>query len=150
MKLSKNFDLSEFTKTNVKADNSPQDTHLENIKELTINILQPIREIYGKPITITSGYRSSKVNKVVGGADSSQHSKGEAVDLVCEDKVRLFLIIMIMNNFDQLIWEYGDDDTPDWIHVSYSSIQCRRQILKAVKENGVTKYLPLQLKFQAK
>ena len=144
MRLSENFDLSEFTRTNVKANNTPENIHLENIKALTENILQPVRKIYGKSITITSGFRSSEVNKKVGGAATSQHSKGEAADLVCEDKAKLFEIIKSLDNFDQLIWEYGNDKSPDWVHVSYSKSRCRKQILRAIKQNGKTKYIPFQ------
>lgn len=142
MQLSENFDLSEFTRTNVNADNTPVSDHIENMKALTENVLQPVRNIYGKSISITSGFRSSEVNKKVGGAATSQHTKGEAADLVCEDKAKLFEIIKNLNNFDQLIWEYGNDKSPDWIHVSYSKSRCRKQILKAMKQNGKTKYIP--------
>jgi hypothetical protein len=142
MRLSENFDLSEFTRTNVKANNNPEIAHIENIKALTENVLQPVRKIYGKSISITSGFRSSEVNKKVGGAATSQHSKGEAADLVCEDKTKLFEIIKNLDNFDQLIWEYGNDKSPDWVHVSYSKSRCRKQILRAIKQNGKTKYIP--------
>ena len=81
IKLSKNFSLSEFTRTSSSEDNTPNEEQIEAIRLLVEMILQPLRDLYGKPIKINSGFRSSAVNSAIGGVDSSQHSKGEAVDI---------------------------------------------------------------------
>jgi zinc D-Ala-D-Ala carboxypeptidase len=137
--LSKNFTLHELVRTNAPIPNVPSTAEIDNLKELVVNVLQPAREIYGKPITITSGFRSKEVNAHVGGATNSQHVKGEAVDITCADNSELFDIIRQLD-FDQLIWEFGNDIQPKWLHVSYKKSGNRREILKAKKVNGKTIY----------
>ena len=137
--LSKNFTLSELVRTNAPIPNVPSAEEVANLKELVVNVLQPAREIFGKPITVTSGFRSKAVNAHVGGATNSQHVKGEAVDVVCDDNSELFDIIRQLD-FDQLIWEFGNDIQPKWIHVSYKKSGNRRDILKAKKVKGKTIY----------
>ena len=113
------FNLTELTRTSVSANNTPEASAVDNLIALVDNVLDPLRERYGKPIRVTSGYRSKEVNERVGGAPTSQHTKGEAVDFVCEDMKAAFEIIRAHLPFDQLIWEKGDSRQPQWIHVSF-------------------------------
>jgi hypothetical protein len=127
----------------------PTPEHIENFKKLAENIFQPIRDHFGAPIHLSSGYRSAALNKAVGGSSSSQHCKGEAIDIDMDGTAitnkQIFDFIKANLNFDQLIWEFGTDANPDWVHVSYNSDGAqRKQILKAVKAGGATKYLPLK------
>ena len=130
MQLSKNFTLAELTRTNAPYENYPQVKERIALKQLVDNVLQPLRDMYGKPIAVNSGYRSPIVNKHVGGAKNSQHTKGEAVDITGgskeENKV-LFELIRDHLPFDQLINEYNYT----WIHVSYKALKDsnRKQIL---------------------
>ncbi len=113
------FNLTELTRTSVNVNNTPEASAVDNLIALVDRVLDPLRERYGKPIRVTSGYRSKEVNKRVGGAPTSQHTKGEAVDFVCEDMKAAFEIIREHLPFDQLIWEKGDSRQPQWIHVSF-------------------------------
>lgn len=140
MNLSKNFTLEELIKTSVKADNSPTPEAKSALKELVENVLQPVRDILNEPLIITSGFRSSKVNKAVGEAGNSQHTKGEAADVECSNNKLLFDTIRNKVVFDQLIWEYGDDNAPAWVHVSYKTQGNRKEVLRAYKTNGKTVY----------
>lgn len=126
----KYFTLNELTKTSTRISNIPNAEQIANLTYLVENLLDEAREQLGMPITVTSGYRSKAVNKAVGGVATSQHTKGEAVDLVCRDNARLFNIIKTMN-FDQLIWEKGNSIQPAWVHVSLKRIGInRKQIIK--------------------
>lgn len=144
MKLSEHLTRAEFeysdTAINRGISNSMTDQHLKNAINLAVNIFEPIRKYRGKPIKINSGYRSSALNRAIGGSKSSQHCSGEAVDLpLTADEFHF-----IKNNlvFDQLIWEFGTDLQPSWVHVSFSSTRKNRmQVLKAKKVGGKTKYL---------
>lgn len=140
MNLSKNFTLDELTVTDTGLLNPPTLQSKQALTDLVLNVLQPTRDLLGIPITVTSGYRSDAVNKAVGGAKTSQHCKGEAADLVCSDNRLLFEVIRGSVVFDQLIWEYGTDEQPQWVHVSYRSQGNRGEVLRAVKENGRTTY----------
>ena len=145
MKLSKNLSLSEVIKSNTAIkngiDNSPTLVHLKNLEMLAEKIFQPIREHFGVPIGISSGYRSKALNSIIGGSSSrSQHCKGQALDLDADiyGKVtnkEIFDFIVENLEFDQLINEFNYS----WIHVSYSDNN-RKQVLKAYKEKGKTKY----------
>lgn len=129
MKLTKNFTLSELTRTNTGITNNPNKEELQAIIRLTGKVLQPLRDIYGKPITVNSGFRSYAVNRAVGGARGSQHQKGEAADITVHTKEgnrELFEIIKNELEYDQLINEYDYS----WIHVSYRAGENRKQILK--------------------
>lgn len=130
MRLSENFTLDELTVTGTGLLNVPTPGELDNLKLLVEHVLQPLREAYGQPIRVTSGFRSMAVNASVGGAATSQHTKGEAVDLVCRDNAAIFRIIRDRLPFDQLIWEKGDDMEPDWVHVSYKPFGGRREVLR--------------------
>jgi len=154
MKLSKNLSLSEVVKSNTATrrgiDNTPSDEHLKNLKTISVEVFQPLRDELGEPIGISSGYRSDALNEAIGGSKISQHSKGEALDLDgdifgnLENSV-IFEYIKKHIDFDQLIWEFGNDKNPDWVHVSFvSKKENRNEILQAVRVNGKTKYIKLK------
>lgn len=128
--LSKNFTLAELTVTGTGLPNKPTEAEIANLQALVTKVLQPLRELYGKPIKVNSGYRSAVVNRAIGGATNSQHSTGEAADLDAADNTSLFLLIRQFLPFDQLIWEGGTDTQPDWVHVSYRAGQNRKQVLR--------------------
>ena len=129
------FALKEFVKSNTAArlgiNNNPSEAVKKNIELLVEKILDPLRESFGKPIIVTSGYRCKELNKAVGGAAKSQHMSGEAADIrTVEDsksanKELFNLIIELGLPFDQLINEHDYD----WVHVSYGK-RNRRMILK--------------------
>ena len=131
-KLGKYFSLEELTVTHENLDNTPGPIHIQKLKELVKNILDPLREMINEPIAVNSGYRTVAVNKAVGGAQKpiSQHTKGEAADIECFDNAKLFQTIRDHFQFDQLIWEKGNDRQPDWIHISFKSKRNRNQVLK--------------------
>ena len=142
MKISKNFTLQEFLVTTTGLNNQLTSDALANIEYLAKNLLQPLRDMYGKPIRITSGYRSVEVNKAVGGSTTSQHTKGQAVDIVADDNQALFDLIKSNFEFDQLIWEYGTDKQPSWVHVSIKKTGNRKQARRAIKNKlGKTLYV---------
>jgi hypothetical protein len=151
MQLSTNLSLAEVTRSETAKrrgiSNMPTPEHIENFKKLAINIFQPIREHFGKPIIISSGYRSAELNKAIGGSLSSQHCSGEAIDIDMDGtditNAQIFNYIKENLNFDQMIWEFGTDTNPDWVHVSFASNRSqRKQILVAKKVNGKTTYTP--------
>ena len=152
MKLSKNLSLAEVVRSESAkrndVDNTPTAAHIENLKKLANNVFQPIRDHFKKPILISSGYRSEKLNRLVPGTSiTSQHSQGEALDIDMDGtkitNKQVFDFIKDNLVFDQLIWEHGTDANPAWVHVSYeSSGKQRKQVLKAVKKNNTTKYIP--------
>lgn len=151
MQLSKNLSLAEVIRSETAkrrgVSNMPTDAHIANFKLLAEKVFQPIRDHFGVPIHISSGYRSAALNKAIGGAASSQHCTGEAIDIDMDGtsvtNAQIFNYIKDNLEFDQLIWEFGTDSNPDWVHVSYESTgKQRKQILKAVKSGGATKYLP--------
>lgn len=117
MRLTDNFTLKELTKTNTGLPNLITDLEIDNLTRLCQKVLQPLRDIYGKPIIVNSGYRSERVNKAVGGVPTSQHRKGEAADITAgsrEENKKLFDILKTME-FDQLItYDYR------FLHVSYT------------------------------
>ncbi|MCL3782034.1 peptidase M15 [Prolixibacteraceae bacterium JC049] len=113
-----------------------------NIRSLIRNVLVPVREKF-ENTQITSGYRSPKLNSVIGGVAVSQHIKGEALDLVNAKRSNKELFLFIKENlkFDQLIWEFGDDKNPEWVHVSYKrNGNNRNMILRSAKLNNKTCY----------
>jgi len=140
MKLGKYFTLEELIVTNEKIDNTPSALAKLKLEVLVQNLLDPVREKYGFPICVNSGFRTFAVNKAIGGAIKpiSQHTKGEAADLECADNARLFYLIRDNFDFDQLIWEEGDNLQPDWVHVSYKANGNRKQILKFKNKKQVS------------
>jgi hypothetical protein len=122
-------------------DNTPSDIAINNLRLLCNNVLQPLRDHMDESIKVNSGYRSPDLNKKIGGSKSSQHCLGQAADISCGERTAE-IYEYIKNNliFDQIIWEFGDDDNPDWVHVSYSSTKNRKQCLRAYKINNKTIY----------
>lgn len=145
MKLTENFSLEELTQTGHNTINVPDIKQKEALKLLAEKVLQPAREILGRPIRVTSGFRSVTTNRLVGGAKTSQHLKGEAADLQCDNNQELFDLIKDYLEFDQLIYEHTGPTGPAWIHVSYSKKGNRGQILQAIKVGSRTTYLPYKL-----
>lgn len=148
-KISKHVSYKEATfsqtATRKDIDNTPSPEILERMKALAENIFEPLRAHVGGPIKINSFYRSINLNVAIGGAKSSQHTRGEAMDI--DDTFGhmsnkdMFAFIKDELDFDQLIWEFGDDNNPAWIHVSYVSPKNnRRRMLKAEKKDGKTMY----------
>jgi hypothetical protein len=128
--------------------NMPTAEHLENMKALGTNVFDKVREHIGKPIGLSSGYRSEALNNAIkGSSKTSQHCKGEAVDIDADiyggtTNKEIFDFIRLNLDFDQLIWEFGNYEQPDWVHVSYKrNGGNRKSILKAVRVNGEPKYL---------
>jgi hypothetical protein len=152
MNLSEHLSLIEVTKSDTAKrlgiSNTPTEAHLENLKMLADRIFEPIREHFGVPIHISSGYRSAELNKATAGSSAtSQHCLGQALDLDQDgfntgvSNADVFNFIHKNLNYDQLIWEYGTDKNPDWVHVSYSpSGKQRKSTLRCTRVNGVPHY----------
>ena len=153
MKISPNLNLAEITRSDTAKrhgiDNTPTAEHLENFKLLADKVFEPIREHFKTPIFISSGYRSKDLNAFIKGSASSQHCKGQAIDIDMDGsngKVTNRMVFDFIKNkldFDQLIWEFGTDFNPDWVHVSYVKGKNRKQKLKAIRTSGKTTYLAL-------
>jgi len=141
MNLSAHVTLAEFqessTATTHGINNKMNESQIASAKLLCENVFEPLRIHLNTPIKISSAYRSVQLNKMIKGSLSSQHCKGEAMDLQIGSKG--FNFIKGKLDFDQLIWEFGNDENPSWVHVSYSS-KNRKQVLKATKKNGKTIY----------
>ena len=151
MKLSENLDLSEVIRSESAKrsgiDNMPTEKHLESLKILATNIFQPIREHFGTPIHISSGYRSEKLNRLVPGTSlTSDHCFGRAIDIDMDGtKISnndVFHYIKNNLKFKQLIAEFPINGNLSWVHVSYDENNLKNQILIATKKNGETVYLP--------
>ena len=153
MKISKHLSLSEVFRSETAKrrgiSNTPTAEHLENFKLLADNLFEKIRAHFGVPIHISSGYRSKELNDAIGGSKTSQHSKGQAIDIDMDGSSSGVTNADVYNyieenlDFDQLIWEFGTDNNPDWVHVSYTNGKNRKQKLKAVRTNGKTSYVNL-------
>jgi hypothetical protein len=153
MKISEHLDLSEVTRSETAKrkgiNNTPTPEHLENFKKLAENIFEPIRKHFGVPIHISSGYRSKLLNTAIGGSLTSQHCSGEAIDLDMDGSSSdvtnkmIFDFIKDNLNFDQLIFEFGTKDKPDWVHASFETNgKQRKQILRAIKVGSKSLYKP--------
>jgi hypothetical protein len=149
MKLSRNLRLVELIRSEsakrLGISNKPTEEHIENMMLLAQKVFEPIRAHFNTPIYISSGYRSAALNKAIKGAASSQHCKGEAIDIDMDGSSVItnkdvFMYIKDNLEFDQLIWEFGDDNNPDWVHVSYTKEGNRKQVLVAFREDKQTKY----------
>lgn len=143
VKISNNITYKEATKSRTASkhglDNKPDGEPLKNMKLVAEKIFQPVREHFGVRIYISSFFRSEEVNKKTGGSKKSQHVQGKAIDMdadVFGEITNADIFKYIKNNleFDQLIWEFGDDYNPDWVHVSYNEGKNRKNILVAYKE----------------
>ena len=148
MRLSKNFTMAEFTKSQTAErqgiDNTPEGEHLDAAIALFENVVQPVRDKFGTTV-INSGYRSPDLNAAVGGSSKSQHCKGEAADIECPGTPNAELAEWIRDNleFDQLILEFYTPGIPDsgWVHVSYKADGSnRKSILTASRIDGKTQY----------
>lgn len=149
MRLSENFTLTEFTKSQtglrLGIDNDPQGEHLENLRHLVNEIIQPVRSHYGRVMTINSGYRSPALNQAIGGASTSQHCRGEAADIEIPGVPNYDLALYIQQHceFDQLILEFYTPGIADsgWVHVSLRRDgKNRKQTLTAMRQKGKTVY----------
>ena len=145
MKLSKNLSLAEVTRSQTAKrlgiDNTPDDWEIENLRAIAESVFQPLRDAVGHPIYVSSGFRCKLLNEAIGGALRSQHIQGRALDLdadvfgVCTN-ADIFRYILNNLEFDQLIWEFGDEDNPDWVHVSYVRDGLNRgRCLKALRDD---------------
>ena len=140
MKLSKNLSLSEClvsqTAKRLGISNEPKKEHLENLQLIATNIFQPLREGLNNPIYVSSGYRSEELNEAIkGSSKTSQHMRGEALDLDADvyggvTNADIFYFIKDNLEFDQLIWEYGTKDNPNWVHVSFREGNNRGSIFR--------------------
>jgi len=149
--LSKYTTLQEVIKSNqasvLKIPNIPNAEQVANLKLVCTEVFDKVREHFGKPIGISSGFRSVELNNRIGGSKSSQHMEGKALDIDGDlyggvSNKAIFDYIKNNCNFDQLIWEFGTENAPDWVHVSYNKEVNRKQILRAIKSGGKTIYRP--------
>jgi hypothetical protein len=154
MNLSKNLSLGEVTKSRTAVrlgiDNTPDDWTIENLRAVAEDVFQPLRNAFGTPIYVSSGYRSQELNAAIGGSKRSQHIQGRALDLDADvfggcTNGEIFRYILNNLTFDQLIWEFGDQDNPDWVHVSYVRDGVNRgRCLKACRDDrGKVYYEPI-------
>ena len=151
MKLTKNFSLKELTASQTAErkgiDNTPSPTHQDNLKSLCEMILQPVRDHFGRVVSISSGYRSPELCTAIGSKITSQHARGEAADFEIFGVSNKELADYINENldYDQLILEYWKKEDPNsgWVHCSYTNGNNRKQYLRAYKEDGKTKYEPM-------
>jgi hypothetical protein len=148
MKLTQNFSLAEMVKSETALrrglDNTPGDEEIENMRKLAENVLQPVREAFGKGVKVNSGFRHPEVNAAVGGSKTSDHCKGQAADIEIPGIANADLAQWIVDNCDfrQVILEFYTPGIPDsgWVHVSYVEGDNKKQVLTAMKENGKTVY----------
>jgi len=151
MKISDHISMKEALRSNTAQrlgiDNMPDNDTLVTMQITAQHIFEPLRNHFNEPIYISSFYRSPELNKAIGGSAKSQHCKGEAIDIddvySKASNADFFNYIKDKLEFDQLIWEFGDNENPAWVHVSYSLGKNRMRILKAIKENGKTKYIDI-------
>jgi zinc D-Ala-D-Ala carboxypeptidase len=134
--ISKHITVKEATQsataTRLKINNTPSAEVLANMKLVAEKCFEPLRDWYGKPITINSFYRSPALNKAVKGAKNSDHVKGMAIDLDAgsnSENLKLFNWLKDNVEYKQLIHEYGDKSGPEWVHISYDSKDLRTQLL---------------------
>jgi hypothetical protein len=144
-RLTANFTLAELTKTRFSLDNTPSPKVVENLQLLCEKVLQPLRDAVG-PVNVTSGYRSKAVNEAVNGARNSDHLWGYAADLQSPDGNHRKLYDWLKANamFTQLIYEFGNDTQPQWVHVSYNPKDLKREILRARNVGKRVTYSRLQ------
>lgn len=151
MQLTKHFSVSELSRSEAAIrkdiDNTPPPEAVENLRALAENVLQPLRDKLGKPLRVNSAYRNHAVNQAIGSSSSSQHTKGEAADIEfpgVDTKALASLIVSLGLPFDQLILEFYTPGDPrsGWVHVSHKrGGPQRKEIMRAVKQNGRTLYL---------
>jgi hypothetical protein len=153
VRISKNLTLAELTKSQTAVrrgiDNTPLPQHVENLRLVAEKVFEPVRQHFGVPIAVTSGYRSEALNKAIGGSKTSEHCLGMALDLDADmlggvTNREIFEYILRNLDFNQLIWEFGDSKNPDWVHVSYRPSGNKKEVLRAFKNSssGATRYRP--------
>lgn len=149
MQLSKNLYLSEVTKSQTAIQkgikNEPTKEEIQNLKDIAENIFQPIRDHFKVPIGISSGYRSKKLNQIIGGSKTSEHMSGRALDIDADiygniTNRQIFDFIRKNLEFNQLVWEFGDDNNPDWVHVSFDKGNNKKRVLRAGRDKNGTFY----------
>tara|TARA_R100000664_G_C2742819_1_gene131028 strand:- start:233 stop:703 length:471 start_codon:yes stop_codon:yes gene_type:complete len=126
-------------------DNTPNPEQLKCMMEIARDVFEPLREWVGGPIRVNSFYRGEELNKAIGGSSRSQHCKGQAMDIddtgCKKTNAEMYHYIKDNLDYDQLIWEFGDDSNPSWVHVSYVTHRPNKKILTvALKKNGKTVY----------
>jgi uncharacterized protein YcbK (DUF882 family) len=149
MNLTKNFTLSEMTKSETALrhgmDNTPGEQEIAALKLLCEKVLQPVRDYYGKGVKVNSGFRHPEVNAKVGGSKTSDHCRGQAADIEIPGVANAELAKWIVDNLDfrQVILEFYTQGVPDsgWVHVSYVAEDNKKQVLTATKKDGKTVYL---------
>jgi hypothetical protein len=153
-KISENISYTEATKSLTASrkgiNNTPNEAAIEKMKYVAKNVFEPLRKHFEVPIGISSFYRSEALNKAVGGSKTSEHIEGSAIDIDADifgliTNKDIFNYIKDNLNFNQLIWEYGDNKEPDWVHVSLKKNGNKKQVLKTYTEKNwkgqyITKY----------
>jgi len=148
-KISKHISFKEAIKSNTALrrgiNNEPDDYQITNMVNIAHNVFEPLREWVGGPIKINSMFRCEELNEAIGGSSRSQHCEGRAIDLDdtfgYKTNAEMFDYIRKNLSFDKLIWEFGDDNNPAWVHVSYiSEDENRGRVMRAEKINGKTQY----------
>ena len=148
-RISKHITYKEATRSvtalRLGIENKPSEYELQNMELIAEKVFEPLREAVNGPIKINSFYRCEELNKAIGGSSRSQHCQGRAIDI--DDfygyvsNAYMYYYIKDNLDFDQLIWEFGTDTNPDWVHVSYvDGDSNRKRCLLAYKEDGKTKY----------
>ena len=149
VRISKHISYKEATRSatalRLGIENIPNEYELQNMEMVAKKVFEPLREAVDAPIKINSFFRCEELNKAIGGSSKSQHCQGRAIDIddIYGNVSNAFMYYYIKDNldFDQLIWEFGTDDSPDWVHVSYVDEDSnRKRCLKAYREDGKTKY----------
>lgn len=150
MQLTQNFSLHEMIKSETAVrkglENNPGPQEIENLRLLCEQVLQPLRDAYGRGIKVNSGFRHPDVNAAVGGSRTSDHCRGQAADIEIPGVANYDLATYIEQYFDftQLILEFYTPGIPDsgWVHVSYDPANLKKQVLTAMRENGKVVYKP--------
>lgn len=155
MNLSKYITYIEATKSETAIrkgiDNSPNSEQLEAMKHVAVNLFDAVREFVGAPVHPSSFFRCLKLNAAIGGAELSQHMKGEAIDMDCDKyghgtNKEIFYFVKDNLEFDQLIWEFGDEKNPAWVHASLIKTGNRKEVLRAYRTaSGGTIYQTFDL-----
>jgi len=149
MQLSKNLSLREVTKSitaeRLGVKNVPDKEDIANLIDIATHVFQPLRDHFDVPIAVSSGFRSKELNKAVGGSKTSEHMVGRALDLDADihggvTNKEIFEFIKKNLEFNQLIWEFGDDENPEWVHVSYHKGNNKKRVLRAMRDGNTTIY----------
>jgi len=151
MRISEHISLKEAVRSNtaerLSISNMPDNETLITMQITSEHVFEPLRNHFNEQIYVSSFYRSPELNQAIGGSKTSQHCLGEAIDI--DDvyskatNADFFNYIKDRLEFDQLIWEFGNDNNPAWVHVSYRLGNNRMRVLKAIKEKGKTKYIDI-------